>query len=59
MWQVLRNLKPEENAAELMKTAEAEIALGRLRGPMQVTDLDFKSCAIATRFGVDQGALRF
>ena len=53
--QVLQRLRDDEHAAQLMQIAEDEVVLGRLCGPIELTSLDLKQCAIATRFGVDQG----
>ena len=55
--QVLRKLRIDPPANELSKAATKEVELGRLRGPMPVDAVDLADAAIATRFGVDRGAL--
>ena len=57
--QVLTKLRQDELSSELVKTAKAECVMGRLRGPIQLDKLDLSRCAIATRFGVDQGMQTF
>ena len=52
---MIQNLKHDEHAAELLKSAQAESALGRVLGPIPIEEADLRSCAVATRFSVDQG----
>ena len=52
---MLRKLKEEKFSPQLLEVASEELEAGRLRGPLDLCKLDLNECAIATRFGVDQG----
>ena len=52
---ILSQLKDDALSGELLQISAKELELGRLRGPIPLLELDLEACAVATRFGVDQG----
>ena len=52
---LLKPMRADPHAADLMRQTEVDAALGRMSKPVEYGHIDLASVAIASRFGVEQG----